>query len=55
MECIKKAQYSEQFDDRYNLCLEENIQIMLYPDTGSLLNQRCDLIARCRYRITFEL
>ena len=31
------------FDSCCNLCLEENIQIMLYPDPDNLLNQRCDL------------
>ena len=43
------------FDRRYNLCLEEKIQIMLYPDPYELLNQRSDLIARCRHGNKFKL
>ena len=43
------------FDARYNLCLEEKIQIMLLFDPGNLLNQKCDLIARCRYKNKFRL
>ena len=43
------------FDGGCNLCLEEKIQIMLYPDPGNVLNQRCNLIARCRHRNRFTL
>ena len=35
--------------------LEEKIQIMLYFDPGNLLNQECDLIARCRHKNKFKL
>ena len=38
------------FDSKCNFCLEEKIQIMLYPDPDKLLNQRCYLIASCRHR-----
>ena len=37
------------------MCLEEKMQIILYPDPGNLLNQRYDLIARCRYKNKFRL
>ena len=47
---LKKSNTPKCFDRRYNLCLEEKIQIMLYPQPEKLLNQRCDLIARCRHR-----
>ena len=40
---------------RCNLCLGEKIQIILYPDPGNLLNQRCDLIARCQHKNKFRL
>ena len=43
------------FDSRCNLCLEEKIQIMIYPDPEKLLNKRCELIARCRHRTKFKL
>ena len=36
------------------VCLEEKIQIMLYIDPVNLLNQRCDIIARCRHRNKFR-
>ena len=31
------------------------IQIMIYPDPEKLLNQRCELIARCRHMNKFNL
>ena len=39
---LKRSNTPSCFDGRCNLCLEEKIQIMLYPDPGNLLNQRCD-------------
>ena len=47
---LKRSNTPICFDGRCNLCLEEKIQIMLYPDPSNLLNQRWDLIARCRHR-----
>ena len=38
------------FNSRCNLCLEEKIQIMIYPDPQKILHQRCELITRCRHR-----
>ena len=55
MENIEKIFYSELLYGRCNLCLEENIQIMLYPDHGNLLNYRCDLIARYLPKTEFRL
>ena len=52
---LKRSITLSCFDGRYNLCLEEKIQIMLYPDSGNLLNQRCDLIARCWHKNKFRL
>ena len=31
------------------------IQIMIYPDPEKLLNQRCELIDKCRHRNKFKL
>ena len=42
------------FDGRWNLCLEEKIQIMMYIGLFNLLNQRYDFIARCRHRKKFS-
>ena len=53
MEYIEISTTPSYFDGRYNLCLEEKIQIMLYSDPGNLLNQKCDLIARCRHKNKF--
>ena len=53
MKYIEKVEYSKVFDRRCNLCLEEKIQIMIYPDPEKI-NQRCDLIARCRHRNKFK-
>ena len=47
---LKTSNTPSYFDGRYNLCLEVNIQIMLYPDPGYLLHPRWDLIATCRHR-----
>ena len=46
---MKRSTTLSCFNGRCNLCLEEKIQIMFYPDPVNLLNQRCDLIARCRH------
>ena len=43
------------FDSRCNLCLEEKMHILLYPEPEKLLNKRCELIARCRHRAKFKL
>ena len=45
----------EWFDSRCNLCLEEKIQIMIYPNPEKLLNLQCELIARCRHRNKFKI
>ena len=45
---LKKSNIPKCFDSRCNLYLEEKIQMMIYPDPEKLLNQRCELIARCR-------
>ena len=52
---LKKSNTPKFFDSKCNLCLEEKIQIMIYPDLEKLLNQRCELIARCRHRNKFKL
>ena len=52
---LKKSNTSECFDRRYNLCLEEKIQIMINPGPEKLLNKICELIARCRHRTKFKL
>ena len=52
---LKKSNTPKYFDSRCSLCLKEKIQIIIYPDTGKLLNQRCDLIAKCRHRNKFKL
>ena len=36
---LKKSNTPKCFDSRCNLCLEEKIQIMIYPDPEKLLNQ----------------
>ena len=52
---LKKSNTPKCFDSRCNLCLEEKIRIMIYPDLEKLLNQRCELIAKCRLRNKFKL
>ena len=52
---LKRSTTPSCFDGRCNLCLEEKIQIMLYPNRGDLLNQRCNLIARCKHKNKFRL
>ena len=42
---LKKSNSPKCFYGRCNLCLEEKIQIMIYPDPEKLLNKRCELIA----------
>ena len=45
---LKKSNTPKCFDSRCNLCLEKEMQIMIYLDPEKLLNQRCELIARCK-------
>ena len=52
---LKRSKTPKCFDSRCNLCLEKKIQIMIYPDPEKLLNQRCELIVRCRHRNEFKL
>ena len=44
MENIERYYTPSYFDGKCNLCLEEKIHIILYPNSGNLLNQWCDLI-----------
>ena len=39
---LKRSNTSKCFDNKCNLCLEEKIQILLYPEPGKLLNKRCE-------------
>ena len=50
---LKKSNTPKCFDS--NLCLEEKIQIMTCAVPEKLLNQRCELIARCRHWNKFRL
>ena len=52
---LKKSNTPKHFDSRCFLCLEEKIQIMIYLDPENLLNQRCELIDKCRHRNRFKL
>ena len=52
---LKKSNTQKFFDSRCNLCLEEQIQIMIYPDPDKLLNQRLELIPTCRHKNKFKL
>ena len=52
---LKNSNTPKFFDSRCNLCQEEKIQIMIYLDPEKLLNQQCELIARCRHRNKFKL
>ena len=52
---LKRSNTPKCFDGRCNLCLEEKIQIMKYPEPEQLLDKRCELISRCRHRTKFKL
>ena len=52
---LKRSSTPKSFDSRYNLCLEEKIHILLFPEPKKLLNKRNELIARCRHRAKFKL
>ena len=52
---IEKSNTPKSFDGRCSFCLEEKIQIMMYPVHEKLLNKRCELIARCRHKAKFKL
>ena len=52
---LKRSTTESCFAGRRNLCLEEKRQIMSYSDPGNLLNQRYDLVARCRHKNKFRL
>ena len=52
---LKRSSTPKSFDCRCNLCLEEKIHILLFPEPKTLLNKRNELIARCRHRAKFKL
>ena len=52
---LKRSTAPSFFEGRRNLCQEEKIQIILYFNPVDLLNQRCDLIARCWHKNKFRL
>ena len=52
---LKRSSTPKSFDSRCNLCLEEKIHILLFPEPKELLNKRNELIARCRHRAKFKL
>ena len=52
---LKRSNSPKSFDSRCNLCLEEKIHILLFPEPKKLLNKRSELIARCRHRAKFKL
>ena len=52
---LKRSSTPKSFDSRCNLCLEEKIHILLFPEPKILLNKRNELIARCRHRVKFKL
>ena len=52
---LKRSNTPKCFDSKCNLCLEEKIKILLYPEPEKLLNKRCELIARCRHGAKFKL
>ena len=52
---LKRSNTPKSFDSRCNLCLEEKMNILLFPEPNKLLNKRSDLIVRCRHRAKFKL
>ena len=54
MEKLKRSATPSCFDCGCNLCLEEKIQIRLYFDPTNILNQKCELIARCWHKINLD-
>ena len=52
---LKRSNTPKSFDSKCNLCLEEKIHILLFPEPKKLLNKRSELIARCRHRAKFKL
>ena len=52
---LKRSNTPKSFNSRCNLCLEEKMHILLYPEPEKLLNKRGELIARCRHRTKFKL
>ena len=52
---LKRSDTQKYFDSRCNLCLEEKMHILLYPEPEKLSNKRCELIVSCRHRAKFKL
>ena len=52
---LRRSSTPKSFDSSCNLCLEEKIHILLFPEPKTLLNKRNELIARCRHRVKFKL
>lgn len=51
----KTAQAYNNISKKCNLCLQEKIEIIEYPDQKNLLNKRSELINKCRHENKFLL
>ena len=52
---IKRLISPSNFRSRCNLCVEEKISIIRYRNTSKLLNQRNELIFKCRHKNRYRL
>ena len=52
---LKRSNTPKSFDSRCNLCLEEKMHILPFPEPKKLLNKRSELIAWCRHWAKFKL
>ena len=52
---LRRSSTPKSFNSRCNMCLEEKIHILLFPEPKKLLNKRNEQIARCRHWAKFKL
>ena len=52
---IRRAQTCRSLDSPCNLCLQEKIAIICFPDKKNLLNKREEMTVRCKHKNKFLL
>ena len=50
----KRSNTPKSFDSWCNLCLEDKIHILLFPEPKKLFDKRSELIARCRPKVNLN-
>ena len=52
---IRQSSTATSFNGRCNLCIDEKISKINFKDRRQLLNERNELVSKCRHKIKFKL